>query len=418
LPLESLVSPYVGVVRGVQEVLAGPADVRLVTAWCETAYPRAVSGGGSGVTLDAARAAAIGEAVERYSASWVDPDSLVVATAFELGPAAVDPRRFALYSERQYASAGFPYVPFEADTRLAWIEGTCLPHGEPAWLPAQLVHLADAGHEPRICRATSNGLACHTDPGEATLAAFLEVLERDAFMLTWKSRLSWPLLDWRTNDDLVDFENAFVRPTGLRAHAVDLSRVWCVPCAAAVVRSDAPGRAPLGVGAAAGVTIERAVSKAVDEAVRVRSWAEALNRYAEPAPDPGDIREFDDHIRFYADRRNARRVAFLDESRRRRDVTRVPPLDGATTGERVAALCARLRRRSASAYAVDVTSPDVRDAGVTVVRVVAPELCALDVEHGARLLGGRRLYDEPRRLGLRPHSLTEDELNPDPHPFP
>lgn len=418
MPLESLVSPYVGVVRGVQEVLAGPADVRLVTAWCETAHPHAVSGGGSGATLAGARAAAIGEAVERYSASCIDADSLVVATARELGPAAVDPRRFALFSSRQYASPGFPYVRFDADTRISWVEGVRLPDGGPAWLPAQLAYLADVGDDVRICRATSSGLACHTDRVDATLAALLEVLERDAFMLTWKARLSWPLLGWDANEELARFEARFVRPTGLRAHAVDLSRIWDVPCAAAVVRSEAGGTAPLGVGAAAGVTVERAVSKALDEAARVRTWAQALLRQAAPVPDASGIRDFDDHIRFYADRRNAPRVAFLDGSRRRRDVAHVPPVRGATAGELIEALCGRLARRSASAYAVDLTAPDVRDAGAAVVRVVAPELCALDVEHEARLCGGRRLYDEPRRLGLRPHALTEDELNPDPHPFP
>lgn len=411
-------SPYVGVVRGVQEVLAGPTDVRLVTAWCETAYPQAASGGGSGTTAPRARAAAIGEAVERYSACCVDPDALVVASARELGPAAVDPASFALYSTRQYASPRFPYVPFDADTRIAWVEATALADATPAWLPAQLVYLGDFRDEPRICRATSSGLACHVSRSEATLAALLEVLERDAFMLTWKARLSWPLLDWRANEELAEFERTFLRPTGLRARAVDLSRVWDVPCTAAVVRSDLAGTAPLGVGAAAGATVERAVTKALDEAARVRTWAEALHRYAEPAPEPGDIRDFDDHIRFYADRRNADRVAFLDGSTRRRDVARVPPVRGASAEERIAELCMRLGRRSASAFAVDVTPPDVHDAGVTVVRVVAPELCALDVEHRAPLRGGRRLYDEPRRLGLRGGTLAEDELNPDPHPFP
>ena len=92
-------------------------------------------------------------------------------------------------------------------------------------------------------------------------------------------------------------------------------------------------------------------------------------------------------------------------------------LPGTTATAQVEAICERLARRSASAYAVDVTSPDVREAGLAVVRVVAPELCALDVEHDARMLGGTRLYDEPLRLGVR-SGLTEADVNPDPHPFP
>lgn len=420
--LESLVSPYVGVVRGVQEVPAGPQDVRLHTMWCETAHsPVAHGGGGSGASISAARSAAIGEAVERYSASFADPDALVPATARELGERAVDPARFALYSDRQYRAPGFPYVPFDRDTRLAWIEGVALPGGEPAWLPAQLVHLVTARDEPRICRATSSGLACHATAAEATLSALLELLERDAFMLTWKARLTWPLLDWSGNDRLADWERRFLRPTGLRASAIDLSRVWDVPCCAAVVRSAVPGSAPIGVGAAAGVTVERAMTKALDEAARVRTWAQALRGFdpdGQSTPPPGEIRDFDDHIRFYADPRNAHRAAFLDASAARRDVDRIRPLRAHTAEDWIEEICARLARRSASAYAVDVTSPDVRDAGLTVIRVVVPELCALDVEHAEQLLGGRRLYEEPARLGFHSRQLTELELNPDPHPFP
>jgi ribosomal protein S12 methylthiotransferase accessory factor len=426
--LESLVSPYVGIVRGVQEVPAGTQDIRLHTMWCETAHMLTLvdstvahGGGGSGPSPGAARAAAIGEAVERYSASFADPDELVVATARELGSRAVDPARFALYSERQYRTPGFPYVPFDRDTRLAWIDGFALPDGEQALLPAQLVHLVTTRDEPRICRATSSGLACHGRAAEATLSALLELLERDAFMLTWKASLGWPLLDWSSNEQLVEWARLFLRPTGLRAHAVDMSAVWDVPCCAAIARSSVPGTAPLGVGAAAGVTVERAVTKALDEATRVRTWAQALRGFdpdGTSTPPPDAIRGFDDHICFYADPRNAHRVAFLDASAARRDVGSIPPLTGETPEERIDAICKRLRRRFASAYAVDVTAPDVRDAGLTVMRVVAPELCALDVEHEARLLGGRRLYEEPARLGFSRRSLAEDDLNPDPHPFP
>ena len=414
MPLDSLVSPYVGVVRGVQEALACPEDARLAAAACETSHPHVLTGGGSGRSAWDARAAAIGEAVERYAASIVDPDRLVVASARELGRRAVDPSRFALFSERQYRTARFPYVRFDRDTRLAWIEAATLPDGEPALVPAQLVHLAGHENDPPICRTTSSGLACQTTAAAATLAALLELLERDAFMLTWKARLSWPLLDWTGNEGLESFARTFLRPTGLRCRVVDLSAIWRVPIAAAVARSTVVDSAPLGVGAAAGTTVERAVTKALDEAVRVRTWAQALRRSGTRPTPADDVDELDDHVRFYAEPANAARVDFLDRSPLHRVVEHVPPL-----GEpHVEEICSRLARRGIRAYAVDVTSPDVREAGLAVVRVLAPELCALDVEHRARLHGARRLYEEPLRLGRSTHVLTEDDLNPDPHPFP
>jgi ribosomal protein S12 methylthiotransferase accessory factor len=414
LPPESLVSPFVGVVRGMQDVFAGPEDVRLATAWCESAFPQSLVGGGSGPTAQNARAAAIGEAMERYSACVLDPDALVVASARETRPRAVEPACFALFSESQYRAPGFPYARFDRDTRLAWIEGVTLPDGEPAWLPAQLVHLAGHESEPPICRTTSSGLACHASVADSTLAALLELLERDAFMITWKARIAWPLLDWRGHGGISAFERAFLRPTGLEWRAIDLSAFWDIPIAAAVVR----GGDAIGIGAAAAVTVERAVTKALDEAARVRTWASALRASEEAAPPADEIEEFDDHVHFYADPRNAPRLRFIDSSGRGRRVESVPAVRGATAEARIETICGRLARRRITAYAVDVTASDVREAGLAVARVIAPELCALDVEHGARLLGGNRLYEEPRRLGVRGRVLTEADVNPDPHPFP
>ncbi len=426
--LDSLVSPYVGVVRGVEDVLASPDDVRLPNVFCETGYAWGLVGGdgkhvggGSAPSRDAARAAALGEAVERYSACFSD-GCAVVATADELGERAVDPSRFALFCDEQHATPGFPYQRFTRDTRIAWITGWALPDGEPAYLPSQLVHLAwpRRGREPRIGRSTSNGLACRPTFEEAVATGLLEVMERDAFMITWGARLSLPRLTWAGNDELEAFERRYLAPTGLRWSALDLSAFWDVPCALAVARSDLPAEAPLGVGAAAAPTIERAIVKALDEAVRVRSWARALRARDPDGADirpPAAIREFDDHIRYYAYAENAQRAAFLDATSQTRDVGDVRPL-GAGSAPAVRALCNRLHARGVSAYAVDLTAPDVRDAGLRVAKVVAPELCALDVEHAARFLGGRRRYDEPFRVGLCDRSLSYEDINPDPHPFP
>src|SRR5665647_3214343 len=67
--LESLVSPYVGVVRGADEVLALTDDMLAPNVLCQTGYCRelvgagdAHRGAGAGPTIAAARAAALGEA--------------------------------------------------------------------------------------------------------------------------------------------------------------------------------------------------------------------------------------------------------------------------------------------------------------------------------------------------------------------
>jgi ribosomal protein S12 methylthiotransferase accessory factor len=429
--LTTLVSPYTGVIRRVDEVLAAPGEIPLVAISCETgdlAFSAAGAirrvGSGSARTRDAALAAALGEAVERYSAAVPpEPDALLVGSASELGSRAVDPARFTLFSREQYDDPEFPYRPFTPTTDVTWTRGFALPGGEPVLLPAQLVYLSDAyGAEPvRIASSTSNGLACHATPEEAVLSGLLELVERDAFMIVWANRLSLPRLSWEQDEELRAFEAAYLAPTGLRHASVDLSCFWGIPTALGVVRSDQPATAALGVGASAAPTIQEAVWRALDEACRVQAWASEL-LIACPGraftADASDVRAFDDHVHYYADHRRAEAAAFLDASTEIVEVADVAALRGESVGALTAEVTQRLAAHGTSAYAVDVTAPDVRAAGMAVARVVAPDLCPLEADHRARFLGGRRLYEAAFELRLARRPLDPASVNPHPHPFP
>ena len=78
--LRTFVSPFSGVVRTVDETLAAPDEPRLVGFTCGLAEGERTVGapverhaGSENVLRDAAEAASIGEALERYSASFVPP---------------------------------------------------------------------------------------------------------------------------------------------------------------------------------------------------------------------------------------------------------------------------------------------------------------------------------------------------------
>jgi ribosomal protein S12 methylthiotransferase accessory factor len=424
--LRRAVSPYTGIVRSLDECLASSAEPRLYRAACEVHGGNELLGsplqhcsgiGGAGITRAEAAAAAVGEALERYSASYVPRERLLLATARELGPAAVEPERFALFSERQYTSRGFPFRRFTCDTRVAWVEGQTVPGGGAAFLPAELVFLGDAsvGERP-IGYATSSGAACGEARADTLARGICELLERDAFMVAWAARLSLPLLDWSEAPALVELDRRFFAPTGLAYAAVDLSCFHDVPSVLGIVRAPTGFAGALGIGAGTAATVERAWFKALAEAFAARSAGAKLELL-----EPGEygshgtgVNSFEDHIRYYADEARAAAAGFLDAGSARTPADHVRAL----TGDPVAALCTRVVAAGSSVYAVDVTSPDVAALGLVVTKVVAPELCALDVVQSARFLGGRRLYAAAAELGLRNAPLTEGELNPDPHPFP
>ena len=427
--LRTFVSPFTGVVHGVDETLAAPDEHRLVTIACELADGRATVGGpvdghaaSEHVRREEAEAASIGEALERYAASFVPSDRLVVSSADRL-PGAVDPERFALFHDTQLADPAFPFRAFGRETVVSWVEGYAVPAGAPAYLPAQLVFLAwgrGVPGEERIAYSTSSGLACGATIEEAVLTGLLEQIERDAVMLAWYDRLSLPLLDWSRDPELARLDARYFAPTGLEYSAVDLSVFFGVPTVLGVVHG-APGAiGALGVGAASAPTVGTAWRKALAEAFTVQRWVRdhAFERPGDADRPASEIEGFDGHTVFYAHPDRAARAAFLDSSRERRDTRDVAPLDGSNVLELVQAACDRLAGRGVSAYAVDVTSPDVRRGGFHVVKVIAPELCQLDAVERARFLGGTRLYRAAHEVGLVPRPLTPADLNTDPHPFP
>jgi ribosomal protein S12 methylthiotransferase accessory factor len=427
--LDSFVSPYTGVVRSLFELAHAPDEARLVSFGTLVADMPELAGGptgnsgGSHWLPEAARAAALGESLERYSASSTPAEGLVLTTAAELADGAVPPESFALFHPRQYAAAGFPFRPFRRETRVRWVRGCSLPECVPVWLPAQLVYLPVApvdGDEELIGYATSSGVACAPTPEEAILSSLCELIERDAFMLTWCNRLVLPRLDWSADERLRTLDERYFAITGLLYSVVDLSVFFGVPVALGVVHGTAGEYGALGVGAGCGTTIEVAWRKALAEAFAVRSHVrDAL--YENPAlldGEAGDIGTFADHIFYYGSEERALAASFLDSSQETRATEDVASVPGGNVRDQIEFLVGRLAEQGVSTYAADITSPDIRDAGLSVMRVVCPQLCALDVVDKARFLGGTRLYDAACAAGLVNRPLRFEELNPDPHPFP
>jgi len=426
--LETFLSPFTGVVRDTIEFLYEPGEAPQASIGSTLAHGkpvigelRAGRGGGTNGSRPAALAAALGEAVERYSASYVPDHEFVLASARELGDEAVDPGRFALFHEEQHRIPGFPFCPFTPTTRIHWVRGFSIPDCAPALLPAQLTYLGPPARETMpIGYTTSNGLACAMTLEEAILGGLCELIERDAFMLTWQGKLSHPLLTWSSTPELAELDRRLFAPSGRRYAAVDLSLFFGVPAVLGVVRG-APGeRAALGVGAGCAPSIADAWRKALSEAFSVHRFLRDVGATAPErrANTSADIRTFDDHMVFYADEERAQHTAFLDGSADRREAATVRSLEGADVLAQIQEVTARLRTAGVSSYAVDVTSPDVRASGLRVARVVCPELCALDVMDSARYLGGRRLYHAAHEAGALPKPLSLTELNPFPHPFP
>lgn len=383
--------------------------------------------GGGDFHRGAARAAAIGETVERYSAAYVDPRLLRFASYDELaaaGEQVVDPSAMALFAPDQYAQPGFGFTPFRRSTQTHWIDGVDLLTGSHCWVPAQLVYLSGTGMRDaeRIGYSTSNGLACGPTRREALAAALLELVERDAVMLAWYGSLSLPRIDLTSDAMLAARVQRSFRRTRLEFDAVDLTGVLGVPTALGVVRNLHSDVAALSLGAASSHDLALAAESAITEAFQTRTWCKLEQDGRPRIPDEARLAEqvtdFADHIRYYAERDRASRAAFLWASSERVDLSSSPTLPASTPADLIDALCAKVKEAGANVYAVDVTSPDVAEAGFSVVKALSPQLQPLDAGWSTRFLGGDRIRRVPAVLRGQQDPLTDEQLNHWPHPFP
>jgi ribosomal protein S12 methylthiotransferase accessory factor len=132
---------------------------------------------GKGATYEQAKASAVMEAMERFSAEMRDYDELVFGTYEQAGETglAVDPADLILPIDR---------LNYYRDAEIAWCEGWEMFRGEKIWVPACAVyHPYVTDGDLQLFRYNTNGLASGNTMEEAILHAAFEVIERDAWSL-------------------------------------------------------------------------------------------------------------------------------------------------------------------------------------------------------------------------------------------
>lgn len=376
------------------------------------------SGGFAWDSAAAARGAALGEAVERYSGNLV-PAGLRRASFEDLaqaGEAAIDPESLALFSDHQYATPGFPFVPFTRSLPVLWTQGESLLDGRPMWVPASMVWVTfwtgePTRHEPKTHATPYAGIAAGPDRLWAETSALFELIERDAASWTWHGGAAIPPVavpPWLRDK---------VQGPGLRLSFYRLPNPFEVPVLAALAHDEANDLVAMGLAARAEPVA--AALKAAAEALQLIITSRILDDPTSPymrqvqvgAPGLGvkpwrkdrgyrkfyrrDWRDAWDllcHLQIYHDPRM--RSALKDRLGSGPELALQDVIGMGCHADQENDIRQELIRRLAAAghepVAVDVTTPDVAPTGLRVVRVVAPGLYG-NAPAAFPYLGGPRL---------------------------
>jgi YcaO-like protein with predicted kinase domain len=332
---------------------------------------------GKGLTLDAAKASGVMEAIELYHGERIELP-LKLGSVRDLGAThrLVDLARLPPRADSR----------FHPDLQLLWIEGRDLLSDEPAWLPYEMVHTnytlplpTGSGCFP----ASSNGLASGNHLLEAINHGIAEVVERDSTSV-WnhldKPGRARTRIDLTTIDDedcaevLDDLKRAdFAVAAWDTTTDVSIASFYCL------IADRRYENAHSGAGAGAHPSRAVALLRALTEAIQVRTTYITGSR--------DDLRP-DEFTPPAIEQKLRRARSLMSQDGSPRNFRDVPTYESRTCADDFAWMLDRLRAIGIEeVVAVDLTRPEL---GMPVARVVIPGLEGPD-DHDRYVPGPRVL---------------------------
>ncbi len=380
---------------------------------------------------------ALAEHVERYL--WKDTDlSHLISDSVYASYQDLCRSRQVLNIDRL---AGFSSVQREKISSLQyshmskfrWVRGYG-NHGE-IWVPLQLVsvkHFAryvqtplqeksvpDA--EPLLRSVITTGLATGPSLEEAVVKGVLEVIERDAFMVSYLNSINCPrvdLQDARIRDkDIEDVLRPFDR-YNLEVVVVRLVTDFSSVYVYAAIIIDRTGKGPaVTVGAKADFSPKAALIGSISESLGVRYAAkQTFHKVLDP-----DVRKMDrdERVVYWASSTEMiEKISFFFKGKQ--EQINFLPAEDDRLGDiqyykkKMSHLMCEIERKGYVCAYVDLTPNCMQSLGLHTAFVIIPELQPLYLKEAIPYLGGSRLREVPIRCGYESASV----LNTIPHPFP
>lgn len=398
-PLIGNLSPIRRLQEG-EHILDAPNNLRFATTQLNDTRPLSVSGrsfdlhGGIARSMEDARNAAIGEAIERYCLSIVGEDDLTRGAADE--SSRVDPSRFHNHPGE-----------LNDETEYYWTPVRDIHNDREVSVPAQFVYCPVDAAERYIRNPITTGAAAHCSYRAAIKAGLLEVIEREAFMINYlhklpNRRIPQSVIEQTPAADIV----SNLESSKLKTHFIKMTLDLPVHIVLCICWDEALGFPTVGMDA--GFEFGETIEDALLEAYHAHPWQRRIDAINHNIEDIINIRT---RAEFWKAKKNDTRGIEhwleADSGQFQQDAT----------VETVMQLIETLEDRDIDIYVRDLTTENIKDQGFRAVRVISPEIHPLYLDERFKYTVGNRLYEVPEALGFDVASAANTELNPVPHPF-
>lgn len=406
---------------------------------------------GTGSTLRPAHSKVVSvlEVIERYAGLRPRSKRTTVQASYnqllQQGKTALDPTTLGLHTPEQYAQHTHQHehhqhscrhpVAYHPDLACHWVWGYSFQKQSPILVPEHCAYygLPASKENPVFLFDISNGCALGNCLEEAIFHGMLEVVERDAFLLTWYAQLQAPRLDLHSLTDptirlLIEH---LEHHSGYTIQAFNITLDHAVPCLF-LLGIDEQNREAMPkafVAAGSHPHPEQALLKALREFAMFLAYPRRLDQQSraqalEMLADANLVQRMDHHPLVYYLPEAFERLHFLYRTPRQqtfqeafRDFYQAPP-EGMDLRDDLDALTSYYLKAGMDIVVVDQTAPEHQPCGLRCVKVLMPGMLPMTFgQHNRRITGFERLHRVPMTLGYQNHPLAEAEINPHPHPF-
>ena len=359
---------------------------------------REVSSGGLGVSEDKkiAMTSCLAEALERYCMSYIPPEEIVKEKKKNLSEENIFDD-FFLYSKAQYKK----YTMF-LDPNTQEIEWTKIysitSNQEFKYWPASLIYLPFDLNNP-VAETTSTGMAAGNSLEECIQSGLLELIERDALMINFMQRLNPPEIDI----DTIKGDNKELIERIKQEYNIKIYKLYSdmnVPIYLSIIYKGDKKKIHYGIGACANLSSDYAINKSLKECLFTYFYS--LNIMDVRQKDADNIKTLYEHFLYYQGD-NFDKLLFDSKKIKYRKET-----------SNFDKIIKSLKKNNIEVYYKELTTEDIKNTGIKVVKVIAPGLIDLNKSHLYPRLGAERFFTVPKKLGLKYNKKITDM----PHPFP
>lgn len=401
---------------------------------------------GTGCTLRPAQSQLVSvlEVIERYAGLRPRSKRTSIRASYHQlrqdGQQALDPTTLGLhtpeqYEQRQHSHSCRRLVPYHHDLAYHWVWGYSFQRQSPVLIPEHCAYYGVPTNDenPAFVFDISNGCALGNCLEEAIFHGVLEVIERDAFLLTWYARLQVPRLDLQSLTDPTArlLLEHLKYHSGYTIHAFNLTLDHAVSCLCllGVDEQGREGKPKAFVAAGSHPHPEQALVKALREFAMFLAFPRQLDQQSRTQAlamlaDASLVQHMEQHPVVYYLPEAFERLHFLYHTPRRQtfqeafhDFYQEAP-EYMDLRDDLEALIGYYVKRGTDVIVVDQTAPEHLACGLRCVKVIMPGMLPMTFgQHNRRITGFERLHQLPYTLGYQDHPLKMAEVNPYPHPF-